>query len=138
MVYFLIFFLLFSVIFEGTLTTLPLVLICLVSLTIIMRNPFIFFLAFLTGLMLDVFALRAIGESSIFLLVFVYLILLYQHKYEINSYPFVFIASFLGSIAYLLLFGYSSPFMQSAVCAVIAILLFAIVRIKNATQRIIM
>ncbi len=121
--------LLISVFFEGTVTTLPLVFICLVCLTIRMRSSAVFFIAFLAGIFLDTFALRPIGVTSIFLLTAVLLILLYQRKYEINSYPFVFIASFLGSFLYLLIFTYQNIFMMAGLSAVIAVLLFAIIRL---------
>lgn len=110
-------------------TTLPLVFICLVCLTIRMRSSAVFFIAFLAGIFLDTFALRPIGVTSIFLLTAVLLILLYQRKYEINSYPFVFIASFLGSFLYLLIFTYQNIFMMAGLSAVIAVLLFAIIRL---------
>src|SRR5882672_9795610 len=95
---------------EGTVTNLPLVFVTLIVLTIAMRNLFLFVLAFFSGIFLDTFALRPLGETSIFLLLCVFLMLLYQRKYEINSYPFVFLASFVGSLIYLLTFGYINAF----------------------------
>jgi cell shape-determining protein MreD len=120
--------LLISVLLEGTVTALPLVFICLLCMTIVTRDSFIFLPAFIAGILLDAFALRPIGEASIFLLLSVFIMLLYQRKYEINSYPFVFIASFLGSFLFLILFGYSGAFVQAIVSACIAVLLFALFR----------
>src|SRR5579859_116016 len=105
MVFFLFFLLIIATFLEGTVTTLPLVLICLLCLTIFFRNLYLFIAAFFVGILLDAFALRELGETSIFFLLLIFLILLYQRKYEINSYPFVLIASFVGSLLYLLLFG---------------------------------
>ena len=131
MIIFLFIFLLFSILLEGTATALPLVLICLICMTVAMKDSFIFLPAFIAGIFLDVFALRPIGETSIFLLLAVFVILLYQRKYEINSYPFVFMASFVGSYVFLILFGYSGVLIQAGASAVIAVLLFALMRYTN-------
>src|ERR1700722_19662289 len=130
MVIFLIFLLLFSTIFEGTVTALPLVLICLICMTIVLRDSFIFLLAFLAGILLDAFALRTLGGTSIFLLSVVFIILLYQRKYEINTYPFVLMASFVGSLLYLMIFGYNGAMLLAFVSTIIAVLLFMIYRLR--------
>jgi len=116
---------------EGTVTNLPLVFISLVIITIAMRNLFLFLLAFISGIFLDAFALRPLGETSIFLLLCVFLMLLYQRKYEINSYPFVSLASFVGSLIYLLIFGYGNAFWLAGASIVVGLLLFMSFRIGN-------
>lgn len=130
MIFFFLFLLIASIFLEGTMTTLPLVFLCLLLVTIFMRNLFLFILAFLAGIFLDAFVLRPIGEASIFLLFIVFLILLYQRKYEINSYPFVMIASFFGSLVFLLLFGYGHAIEQAIISAIIAVFLFIIFRLN--------
>ncbi len=120
----------FSIILEGTITALPLVLICLICMTIVLRDSFIFLLAFFAGILLDAFALRTLGGTSIFLLVIVFLILLYQRKYEIITYPFVLISSFVGALLYLIIFGYSGALILALVSTAIAVLLFMIYRLK--------
>lgn len=120
----------FSIFFEGALSAVPLVLVCLICLTISMRSSLLFLLAFVAGIMLDAFALRPLGGTSIFFLIVVFLILLYQRKYELNSYPFVFIASFVSSLLFLILFGYDSIFLRSLESTVIALTLFATMRIE--------
>lgn len=126
--YLFLFIVILALFLEGTMTTLPLVFLCLVILTIFMRNLFLFVLAFLAGIFLDAFALRPVGETSIFLLLFVFLLLLYQRKYEINSYPFVFIASFVGALIYLLIFGYQHAYWLASLSAVFAVFVFGIFR----------
>jgi len=128
MVFFFLFLLIVSIFLEGTVTILPLVLICLFILTIFMRNLFLFILAFVAGMLLDVFALRQVGQTSIFLLLIVFLLLLYQRKYEINSYPFVLISSFVGSLVFLLLFGYGNVIVLAVLSSVIGVVLFGIRR----------
>ena len=120
--------LLISVLLEGTVTALPLVLLCLICMTIVMRGSWIFFFAFIAGIFLDTFALRQLGEASIFLLSVIFLILLYQRKYEINSYPFVFIASFLSSLLYLFTFDYGGAIILASASAVIGVLLLMLLR----------
>ena len=128
MVFFLFFLLIVALFLEGTVTTLPLVFICLLCLTIFIRNLSLFIVAFLAGILLDAFALRSLGETSIFFLLLIFLILLYQRKYEINSYPFVLMASFLGSLLYLSIFGYGNAVWVACASAVIAVVIFAMSR----------
>jgi len=124
MILFLYIFFIISIFLEGTVTALPLVFISLVILTIATRNLFLFVLAFFAGILLDAFALRQIGLTSIFLLICVFLMLLYQRKYEINSYPFVLLASFVGSVVYLFIFGYGNFLGLAGASVVVALLLF--------------
>ncbi|HSX09630.1 MAG TPA: hypothetical protein VLF93_05735 [Candidatus Saccharimonadales bacterium] len=133
MIVFLFILLIVSVVLEGTVTALPLVLICLICMAIVMRNSFIFLSAFIAGMFLDAFALRPLGGASIFLLLSVFVLLLYQRKYEINSYPFIFISSFVGSLLFLLLFGYTSAFLLAFVSSIIAVLFFMLVRYSLQT-----
>lgn len=127
----LLIFLLCAIFFEGTITTLPLVVISFISLAIVMRNPTIFFLAFLSGILLDSFALRPIGEASVFLLIALFLMLLYQRKYEINTYPFVLLSSFVGSFVFLIIFGYQHLFLQAILCTFVSLVLYSFVRSTN-------
>ena len=116
-------------ILEGSISALPLVLIALLNIVIVRRDSTVFVAAFLIGILLDIFALRAIGQTSIFFLFFVLLILLYQRKYEINSYPFVFFAAFFGSLFYIIIFGGSNLILLALCNAFIAILLYGITRL---------
>lgn len=112
----------FVVILEGTVTTLPLTLIFLLCLTVMKRQEWIFFLAFVAGLVLDSFALRTLGVSSLFFVSFVFLIQLYQRKYETATMQFVVLASFFGSLWYLISTGSHAVLLQallsSGICAV--------------------
>lgn len=85
----------------------------------------VFVIAFIAGIFLDIFALRSLGGTSIFLLIFVLLILLYQRKYEIYSYYFVIVASFIGAALFLAIFGYADIFVHAVISACIAVALFA-------------
>jgi cell shape-determining protein MreD len=123
--------LIISIFLEGTVTTLPLVLVCLLCMTILKRDWVVFPAAFFAGLILDVLVVHRLGGASIFFLLYVFLILLYQRKYEINSYPFVFTASFFGSFLFLLIFNYSNVFLQSVISSLIAVVLFALLKVSS-------
>jgi cell shape-determining protein MreD len=108
------------IITEGVLTTLPLTLLFLLCLTVMKRQEWIFPLAFTAGVLLDFFALRPVGVTSLFFISYIFLLLLYQRKYETATMPFVIIASFLGSVGYLLLIRQPSFFIQGLLSMVIA------------------
>jgi cell shape-determining protein MreD len=118
-----------AVLLEGSITTLPLTLVCLLCLTIIKRDDKVFIAAFIAGLFLDIFALRQVGGTSIFFLLFVFLLLLYQRKYEIYSTPFVLVATFMGSALFLFTFGYGNVLGQAVLSTLIAGVLFSFIRL---------
>lgn len=120
-----------ALLLEGAVTTLPLVLIVLLCLTIYRRDGIVFPIAFAAGLILDIMTIRVLGASSIFFSLILFMILLYQRKYEINSYPFVTVSSFFGALGYLLVFGYANWFMQSVLSSIVAVLLFMPLRFFN-------
>lgn len=131
MFFLLLILLVFAVFIEGTLTTIPLTLICLLCLMIVRRDAMIFPLAFLAGLLVDAMTLRPLGSTSLFLLTFVFLILLYQRKYEIYSYQFVMVASFVGSIVFMTLFGYENVVLQSLLSAIIGGIIFGFIKLTS-------
>lgn len=97
---------------QGSIMTVPLVLVMLVLLYIFYRQDWVFFLAFLSGIFLDIFSVRPIGSTSIFLLFFLLFIFLYQRKFEIGSYYFIFFSLFIGAAWYAFFFGsYHGVFM---------------------------
>ena len=124
MFYLLLFLLIISVAIEGTLSTLPFTLICLTCLMLIKRNSYVFPLAFFAGLFLDAMNLRPLGATSLFLLIYVFLILLYQRKYEIYTYQFMMAATFIGSLVFLLVFDYDHAIVQAIVSSILGGLLF--------------
>ncbi len=117
-----------SALFEATVISIPLSFVLLLSISIAKRTSIIFALAFAAGIFLDIFNLRILGSSSIFLLLFFLMVLLYQRKYEIHSYPFIIVSSFAGAYVYLLVFGHGGVFLQAGVSCIIAVSLFAIMK----------
>lgn len=116
------------ILIEGTLTSLPLSLLLLLNIAIITKKTWVFAVAFLAGLLLDVLTLNPLGKTSLFFLIFIFIVLIYDRKFEIQTYPFVLISSFFGSLAYLLIFGYPGVLAQAAFACAVAVLFFFILR----------
>ena len=130
MVFVLTFFLFLSILFEGIVTPLPLVMLALLYVTIIIRHDTsVFILAFISGLFLDAFAMRPVGGTSIFLLIYTLMVLLYQRKYEINSYQFVLVSSFFGSLLYLSFFSYANVWIIAGINSLFACAFFGFFRL---------
>ncbi len=120
-----------AIFFEGTLTTLPLTLIVLMCLMITKQKEMFFLIAFSAGILLDYVAFRPLGLSSIFFIGVLFVALLYERKYEINSFPFILFASFFSSLLYLVVFQASNIFSQAVVSMVFAAGLYWIYRIAS-------
>ena len=117
---------------ETSITTIPLVFLVLISATVISKEPFMFLYAFLFGLLLDLVNFNPVGASSIFFVFFLFLLLMYQRRFEIATGYFVLIAAFLGSLLYVLLFSPSGfLFLEALVSAIIALGLFGLLRKTN-------
>ncbi len=113
----------FAIILEA-ITTLPLILIVLLCLTIVFKRSWIFGLAFFMGLFLDLYLVRNPGQTSLFFIVFLIIVLLYERKFEIKTKPFVFLSTFVGTLFYLLLFNYDYIFAQAFASSIVSLLLF--------------
>ena len=118
-----------ALILEASLTTIPFILLVLLCLIVLSKENWLFILAFAFGLLLDLLSFKTIGFSSAFLTAFLFLVLLYQSKFEITTGYFVLIASFLGSFAFLFLQGYtSSIILETVISSVIGLLLFKLLQ----------
>ncbi len=109
--------------FEGTITTLSLVLISFLILMIFLKKKSLFYLALITGVILDIFLLRPLGITSLMLVIFLFLIHLYEKKFETSTNYFVLLFSFFGSLIYLFVLGIGNAFFQSVFNAILALIL---------------
>lgn len=125
MFFFVLFLTLFVIIASG-ITTIPFLIGLLAIVTVLFKKSRVFFLALGLGLFLDLISIRPLGQTSLMLAIFVFLIRLYERKFETKTITFVFISTFLGSLAYLMIFGYQQIFLQSLVNSLFAVLLFKI------------
>lgn len=121
---------------ESTITILPLLLIEVSVMTMLYKEIWVFALAFFAGLFLDSMTARPLGSTSLFLVCWLLLILLYERKYEIRYYPFIFTSSFIGIWIYLFFFGYANAFMQSLVGSLLALLLFRVFKLSKNKSKI--
>ena len=96
--------------FEVVLTSVPLVFIMLLNLFIFSKKEWVFVLAFVTGIFFDILALRILGYTSMFYISALFLVSLYERKFEISTIYFVFIMSVILSAVYFVLFGGFSIF----------------------------
>lgn len=119
---FILFFL--FIILLSTLTTTPLAIAILVVCAVIFRKPWVFFAAFIFGLFLDLSLLAPLGQRGLMFVVFIFTLFLYERKFETQSITFVFFTTFVGSLIYLMVFGYNNLLLQSFISAVIGVLLF--------------
>jgi cell shape-determining protein MreD len=92
---------------EVSLTTIPLIFLSLLCFMVLLRKEWILIYAFIFGILLDLLSFKTMGVSSGFYVVFLFLVILYQSKFEITTGYFVFIASLVGSLICLLLAGYT-------------------------------
>ena len=117
--------LILALILESTVTTLPLILISLLCFMVISKDNSLFIAAFIFGLLLDLALFKTPGLSSICLVIFLFLVLLYQNKFEIATNSFILVASFLGSLGFLLVLHYNNLVLfESIVSSLLALLLF--------------
>ena len=128
--------LLIALFLEISVSSLPLVLLVLIVLTIIYRSYTVFILAFIFGIMLDILTLKTVGISSLFLISLIFLILVYEKKFEIKTNYFVILASVLGSFFFLLFFGYNNIISQTLVSVIIGVLIFQVINRLNMQKTV--
>ncbi len=109
---------------QACVTTLPLVLLLFLNAAVVAKKTWVFPAAFLAGAVLDILLLNPLGKTSLFLVVFLFIVLLYDKKFDIQTFPFVFLASFIGSFVYFIAFQISNVFAQALTSTAIAVLSF--------------
>lgn len=117
----------FAVIAQGELSSFPIILDVLLISYILTRSTKIVTASFISGIFLDIFTVKTVGISSMFFVVFLFLVFLYERKFEITTLPFVLITSFLGSLGYLVLTQDTILFFESLVSAIITVGLFTVI-----------
>lgn len=128
------FFLFVIVFFEGTITTLPLTLQTLLVFYVLYKNSASIFLAFISGIILDLLSVRLLGTTSIYFVIFLFLVVLYERKFEINTIPFIILSSFFGSLGFLFLFGFQQSILQAVASSFFAVLLFKVFTVKKLDE----
>jgi cell shape-determining protein MreD len=110
-----------SLLLESTVIQLPLTLLLLIIVFVFRKSEDIFLLGFILGIFLDIFSFRQVGISSIFFISFLFLISLYDRKYEIRTLLFISIAAILGTSLYLWIDKAQHIVMLTSISACISI-----------------
>ena len=121
-----LFFLILTVL-QGSLFTTPFFIGAFILYYVITKRLEVFLFAFLCGIILDVMTIRWVGQTSLFFIAFLSIIMLYERKFEIYSVQFVFYTTFVGSFFFLILFGYSYILLQTVTVSVITVVGFILV-----------
>lgn len=111
---------LLAFVLEASLTTVPLVLLSLLCLAVAKKRAWVFSLAFFSGIVLDVLLVRTVGFTSFFFLLFLFIILLYDRKYEVRTLRFVMITSFVGTFLYGIAFSLPFLLLQGVLSSMVA------------------
>ena len=114
-----------SLILESSITTIPLILLVLLVSTVVIKDDIVFLLAFIFGILLDVLTFKTIGLSSAFFTFLVFLILIYEKKFEINTLSFIAFSTLLSSFLFLIFFQRGNIIVQSLVSTAIGLIFFA-------------
>lgn len=115
-----------ALIVETSVSSLPLVLLFLIIVTVWRKSAHMLLLAFFSGLILDVLLVRNIGTTSIFFLVMIAGMILYQKKYELRSPFFVIPFSMVASMLYVVLFPVPQAFLHVVFSTLLAGILFVV------------
>lgn len=105
-------------------TSLPLVLAVLLILATQIRSNDIFFIGFSAGVILDVLLLRPLGETSVFFLMTLFLMFMYEKKYEVGSVLFITMFTFIASSIYFMIFPAPQRWIQIVTITLLAFLGF--------------
>jgi len=128
MIIYLLLLIFFLAVFEASVMAFPFTLLAVLIISVMTKKAWVFPLAFLCGIMLDLLKLTPAGKTSIFITSFLFIILLYNNKFEIRTVPFVFFASFLGSLSYFAFFGYQNIVPQAVASSIIGVISFIIAK----------
>jgi hypothetical protein len=129
-----IFLLVFLSIISSTLSTIPFLVGLLVAFSVVFRKSWIFYLALIIGIFLDLIYLRNLGFSSLALCIYVFILFLYERKFETRTAAFVFMATFLGSLIYLKIFSFQQIFLSALLNAIFAAIFFKLLWLKSAPR----
>lgn len=113
-----------ALLFQATLTTLPIALILLLVAYVVVREPWILFAGVIVGALLDIVSVHTLGQTSIFFILFLFSAFLYERKFEIRTLPFVFLWVSLGNALYIWINGYGNVMSQAIVGGWLAMGLF--------------
>jgi cell shape-determining protein MreD len=123
-IWILCFILLVTILIESTFTTVPITLILLINYLVLEKKSWVFAAAFFAGLALDILSLRFLGSTSLFFVSLLFIINLYERKFETFNVFFILFSSFVASFLYLNIFAIRLVMSQAILSALISCLAF--------------
>ncbi len=125
-----------AVMLETTVIQLPFVLLLLLVTTIFYRTEWIFIVGLILGIIIDGLTFRHLGETSLFYIIFLLFVFLYEQKFELKTVAFAALMSFVGSFFFFLVFGSQVFILQLIAATIIGSLFFlAFSRIKTPVAK---
>lgn len=113
---------------ESTLLNFPLVLVMHIVYFVRNKVSEVFISALFWGLLLDILNVRRIGLSSTYILIVLFLILLYDRKYTINTLQFILISTFVASSGFVWLMQSPEPFVSVITATLTSGIIFILLR----------
>ena len=117
---------------EAWAISLPLVMLVLIPVTVIYKDNLLFVLAFVFGILLDMLSFKTIGYSSAFFCILIFLILMYERKFEIHSNYFVIFAAAISSLFFGVFYNYPNIFLGTIVSTILAVTIYMLFKMTIA------
>ena len=130
------FILLIAVLIEATFTTIPLALLLLINFLILEKKSWVFAASFFSGLALDILSLRYLGSTSLYFVIVLFIINLYERKFETSNIYFVLFTSFVGSFFYLTVFEVRLALSQAVLSAFLGSIIFFLMTILSKKENL--
>lgn len=94
----------FSILLETTVLSFPFTLMVLLTYFIARKTPAAFIVACVAGVCIDILQVQHVGATSIFYVMMLFLVFLYNRKYEIQSPFFIILSVFIATLLFSLSF----------------------------------
>ena len=130
------FILLIAVLIEATFTTIPLALLLLINFLVLEKKSWVFAASFFSGLALDILSLRYLGSTSLYFVIVLFIINLYERKFETSNIYFVLFTSFVGSFFYLTVFEVRLALSQAVLSAFLGSIIFFLMTILSKKENL--
>ena len=113
-----------AIFLQSSFISVPIILPIILTYFIFSKNTKAFFIAFISGILIDIFLLNPIGISSLYFSLALFLVFLYSRKFEIETLPFIGIFTFISSSIYIFIFSNNFLFLKTIICTILSILIY--------------
>lgn len=109
----------------------PFTIGCLLAMLVLFKKSHVLLLAFILGILTDILSFHIVGLTSLFFLGLLGAVFLYERKFEIRTFQFVIVFSFLASMLYSLIFSMPHVLLGSIVTAIWASGIFFVLAVLD-------